>query len=314
MTDSRWLADWDTFIKIVDSGSMAAAAQRLGCSRAQVSKRLAELESALGTRLLERTTRSLHLTPSGEVFYPHALRVLAEVNTTERALQHLRTEPHGILRITAPVTFGRLHIAPLLAGLSRNYPDMHCELVLQDRLVMVAEEGFDVAIRLTDAPPQEVVAKPLATIQRMICASPAYLERQGVPQQPADLKQHACFAYAHARTQSEWHLQGPQGVEVVPVRGHYQVNHIEVILAAVLNGDGMAILPDYVCHRELARGHVVPVLPGYTPITRFGRHVYACYPASRVQLPKLRVFLAALTQQFQPQPPWAAGVPLAGAG
>lgn len=298
------LADWQAFVCVVESGSMAAAARKLDWSRAQVSKRLAELERNLGMRLLERTTRSLRLTPGGEVFYPHALRVLAELAETELALQRMVATPRGILRLTAPVTFGRLHVAPLLSGLAEQYPELHCELVLNDRLVNVAEEGFDLAIRLTDAPPLDLVAKQLADVRRVICASPDYLQRMGQPQQPADLSHHHCFAYSHASTASDWHLRGPRGEETIAVRGKFQVNHVETIMAAVLQGDGIAILPDYLCSRELAQGTLLPVLPEFEPVTRFGRHVYACYAATRAQLPKLRVCLAALTAQFAPLPPW----------
>ena len=303
----NWLVDWQAFIKTVESGSMAAAARHLDCSRAQVSKKLAELERSLGVRLLERSTRSLKLTPGGEVFYQHALRVLGEIKEAELALETMISVPRGVLRISAPVTFGRLHIAPLLNQIASDYPEMHCELVLNDRVVRVAEEGFDLAIRLTDTPPENLVAKPLATIKRVICASPAYLEWMGTPRHPTDLSKHVCFAYSHASTASEWQLVGARGTEVVPVRGKYQINHVEAILSEVLQDGGIAILPDYLCSQELVRGKLLPLLEDYEPVTSFGRHVYACYPPSRVQLPKFRVFMAALEQHFLPLPPWARG-------
>ena len=147
-----WLVEWDAFVRTVDSGSMAAAARQMDCSRAQISKMLAELERALGSRLLERTTRSQKLTPSGEVFYQQAIRVLAEIDETELALQSVISVPRGIVRISAPVAFGRLHGAPLLSAIATRYHELSCELVLNDRLVNVAEENFDLAVRFNGYP------------------------------------------------------------------------------------------------------------------------------------------------------------------
>lgn len=299
-----WLLDWEVFVRTAEGGSMAAAARYLDCSRTQISKKLAELERSLGVRLMERSTRSLRLTPSGEVFYQHALRVLGEIRETELAMERMVSVPRGVLRITTPVTFGRLHIAPLLDRFSVDYPEVHCELVLNDRLVKVDEEGFDLAIRLTDAPPENLVARKLATIKRVICASPAYLEKMGTPSHPGELVRHACFAYSHASTLSEWRLLGPRGIETFPVRGKFQINHVEAIQTAVLQHAGIAILPDYLCSEELARGNLRPILEDYEPLTSFGRYVFACYPATRVQLPKFKVFMEALGRRFEPLPPW----------
>ena len=300
-----WLATWEAFVKTVELGSMAAAARRLDCSRAQVSKQVAELEHAFGVRLVERTTRKLHLTPAGEIFYEHALRVLAELKDTELAVQNVVETPSGILRISAAVAFGRLHVAPLLPRFAAAYPQVRCELVLTDRRIDMIDEKFDLALRLTDAPPENAVARKLAVIKRVICASPAYLARMGIPRVPEDLMHHDCFAYSGARTESDWNLSAPSsGVVTVPVRGKFQISDLDGIVEAVLSGHGIAILPTYVCGAQLARGELTAVLGDWEPVTTFGRHVYATYPASRVQLPKLRVFLAALEAHFSPVPPW----------
>ena len=302
-----WLNAWDAFVKTVEAGSMAAAARRLECSRAQVSKQLAELEQKLGVRLLERTTRKLSLTPGGEVFYGHALRVLEEIRDAERSLQTMAESPRGVLRISASVSFGRLHVAPLLPRIADAYPQLQCELVLNDRLTDLLEEKFDLALRLTDAPPENVVARKLAVVRRVICASPAYLAARGTPQIPEELQHHHCFAYSHARTESEWRLAGPAGEVSIPVRGKFQVSHVDSIQEAVLQGHGLAILPTYLCGPRLASGELVPVLGEFEPLTSFGRHVYACYPASRVALPKLTVVLNALEDYFGAVPPWERG-------
>lgn len=298
------LVAWQAFVKTVEQGSMTAAARRLDCSRAQVSKLLAELEHGLGARLFERTTRRLSLTPAGEAFYPHALRVLADLQAAGQAVQELRTEPRGILRVTAPVTLGRLYIAPLLPQLVARYPELRCELVLNDRVVDLFEQGFDLALRLTDAPPPDLVARPLAETRRVICASPGYLARRGEPAAPEELADHDCFAYARARSDSRWRLRGPQGISEIAVRGPYQINHVEAIRDAVLAGDGIAILPTYLVADELRSGRLYAVLTDQQALTSFGSQLFACYPGSRVPLPRLQVFLAALQAQFSPQPPW----------
>lgn len=300
-----WLAAWDAFVKTVELGSMAAAARRLDCTRAQVSKQMAELEHAFGVRLIERTTRKLSLTPAGDVFYQHALRVLDELKGAEHAVQNVLEMPAGVMRISAPVSFGRLHVVPLLPRFADDYPQVQCELVLSDRVTDLIEEKFDIALRLTDAPPANVVARKLAAVTRVICASPAYLARRGEPRIPEDLLHHDCFAYLRGRSESEWNLRSPSGsVATIPVRGKFQVNNVDSIFDAVLQGHGLAILPTYLCGAAIARGELVSVLREHEPISTFGRHIYACYPASRVQLPKLRVFLHALETCFGPVPPW----------
>jgi DNA-binding transcriptional LysR family regulator len=300
-----WLGAWEAFVKTVELGSMAAAARRLDCSRAQVSKQLAELEQAFGVRLVERTTRRLSLTPAGEVFYQHALRVLDELEDTEQAVQNIVDTPRGILRISAPVSFGRLHVAPLLPRFAADFPQVQCELVLSDRLIDLIDEKFDLALRLTDAPPENVVARKLAVIRRVICASPDYVARRGVPRAAADLVHHDCFALLRGRSDNDWRLAAPGGaVATIPIRGKFQVNNLDSIFDAVMHGHGLAILPTYLCGAAMACGELVAVLQDHEPLTSFGRHVYACYPASRVQLPKLRVFLRTLEDHFAPVPPW----------
>lgn len=147
-----WLPAWDSFIKVVETGSMAAAARRLDCTRAQISKQIADLERTFGVRLFERSTRKISLTPSGEIFHQHALRTLEAIHSTEVAVRNMGDAPHGVLRISASITFGRLYIAPLLPKIVAKYPELNCELVLTDHLVDLIEDNIDLALRLTKAP------------------------------------------------------------------------------------------------------------------------------------------------------------------
>lgn len=299
-----WLGSWESFVKAVEEGSMAAAARRLDCTRAQVSKQIGELERAFGARLFERSTRRLSLTPSGEVFYQHALRALEAIESTEAAVRNLDDKPRGVLRISAPVSFGRMYIAPLLPRVAAKYPELDCELILTDKVVDLVADRIDLALRVTKTPPEDAVAKPLLVLDRAICGSPGYLAAHGEPASPHDLAHHDCFSYL-LTDNCIWHLADRDGNEIsVPVRSRFQFNDIACIHDAVRSGHGLAILPMYLCSDEVARGELKTVLDDYEPIVTFGRHLYACYTPSRVRASKLRVFLAELEDIFNPVPPW----------
>lgn len=299
-----WLASWETFVKVVESGSMAAAARRLDCTRAQVSKQIGELERRFGVRLFDRSTRKLFLTPSGEVFYQHALRALESVELTEVAVRNLGEVPSGLLRISASVVFGRIWLAPLLPRLTARYPELECELILTNTLVDLAEDRIDLALRFCRTPPEDVVAKRIFTMETVICAAPAYLARHGAPRQPRELVDHQCFSFLLSDNRI-WHLLDRAGTEIaIPVRGRIQFNEPASILDATLAGHGLAILPTYLCCNELADGRLVRVLTDYTPRIDFGRHLYACYMPSRARLPKVKVLLDELEAMLKPLPPW----------
>lgn len=303
----HWLAPWDAFIRVADGGSMAAAARALGCTRAQVSKQMAELERRLGARLFERSTRRLHLTPEGEVFRQHALQALAAVDTAEVALRNPGDAPRGLLRLSASVTFGRLHVAPLLPPLLARHPELEIDLVLTDALVDLEADDIDLALRMTKAPPDEAVARRLVDFGRQIFAAPAYLAAHGTPRTPQDLSHHTCFSY-RMREERVWTLRDAQGQEVrVPVRSRLHVNHPEWLLDVALAGQGLVVLPSYLSDGPLARGELVPVLPDWAPQATFGNTLYACYRPSRARTPKVRVMLQALEAAYQPVPPWACG-------
>lgn len=300
-----WLNSWHTFIKVVETGSMAAAARHLDCTRAQVSKQIADLERSFGVRLFERSTRHLHLTPSGEVFHQHAQRAVEAVSSTELAVRNLGESPHGILRISASITLGRLYIAPLLPKIVARHPALTCELVLTDTVVDLINDRIDLALRLTRSPPQDAVVRKLAPMKRVICATPAYLAAHGRPQKPADLAEHPCLSYLLGDESRIWRLLDPTGEEVsiaVDCRIHF--NNAECILDATLAGHGIAMLPTYLCGPALQRGELVTLLDDYDPVSSFGRYLYACCTPSRVRLPKVRVLLDELEACFMPVPPW----------
>lgn len=306
-----WLNSWDSFVKVVECGSMAAAARRLDCTRAQISKQVGELERAFGVRLFERSTRRLSLTPSGEIFYQHARRALEAVESTEVAVKNLGEVPRGMLRVSASISFGRLYVAPLLPLLVEEYPELNCELILTDQLVDLVEDNIDLALRLTRAPPDDIVARKMVALRRVVCATPAYLEKHGTPLTPHDLVGHPCFSYLPAERNNAWRLLDAHGEELsVPVGSKFQFNNVDCVLDAVLAGHGLAILPTYLCGSHLAAGRLRTVLDDYEPLTGFGRYLYACYTPSRVRVPKVRVFLDRLERLFAPVPPWEAPFPV----
>ena len=299
-----WLPSWQAFAKVVEAGSMAGAARLLDCSRAQVSKQVAELEAAFGARLLERSTRRVALTPAGQVFLQHALAALESVAAAELAVGNLGDEPAGLLRVSATLTFGRLYVAPLLPRLAAEHPRLSCELILTDQLVDLADEQIDLALRMTRSPPEDAVVRPLVTLERRICAAPAYLQAHGTPHSVAELAAHQTLSFL-LTDGNRWRLTGPDGqAHTVPVTSRVRTNNTDGLLDMALAGHGLAILPTYLIAPHVAAGRLCPVLPGYQAHTPFGDHVYACYTPSRVRVPKVRVLLDALAAQFEPVPPW----------
>lgn len=299
-----WLNSWESFAKVVETGSMSAAARRLDCTRAHVSKQIRELERAFGVRLLERSTRKLAPTPSGEVFYQHALRALEAVERATVAMENLGDAPRGVLRISATVSFGRMYVAPIIPALIARYPELSCELILTDQLVDLVGDNIDLALRMTKAPPEDAVARKLVALKRVICAAPSYFAVHGEPNTPQDLAHHQCFSYLLA-DRGIWRLADSHGREIsVPVHHRFQVNDIDCLLAAILAGHGLGILPTYLCGPALARGALRTVLDAFEPITGFGRYLYVCYMPSRIQVPKVRVFIAELEKTLNPVPPW----------
>ncbi|KAB2919424.1 MAG: LysR family transcriptional regulator [Dechloromonas sp.] len=301
----NWLGAWESFVRVVEAGSMAGAARGLKCTRAQVSKQIAELERSFGVRLIERSTRRLVLTPPGEVFLQHARRTLEAIRGTEIAVRNLGEQPCGVLRISASISFGRMYVAPLLPRLTARYPELACELVLTDQSVDLFADNIDIALRMTKAPPEEAVARKLVPLKRVICAAPAYLAAHGEPRTPQELAGHSCFNYLVAGETADWCLADGRGNEIrVPVSSRLRFNNLDCVREAVLAGQGLAIMATYLCAADLAAGRLQAVLGDYEPVTRFGTHVHACYTPSRVRVPKVRVFLDALEREFNPVPPW----------
>ena len=276
--------------RVVEMGSFTAAADALGISHTIVSRQVRQLEEHLGAQLLNRTTRRFALTDAGREYYESTREVLDLLDEADRNVGHHQAEPTGTLRINAPMAFGTIEVAQWLPGFMAKYPGVQVDLVCNDRVVDLIEDGFDVALRLArDLPDSTLVARRLATSKAVLAASPGYLQAHSAPTMPQDLTQHNCLVYTAATRASEWTLVGADGAEhAVAVRGTLQANTNVALRAAAVAGVGIANAAAFIVREELERGALVEVLPGYTPKPR---ELYALYPQNRHLSPKVRAFV-----------------------
>ncbi|SEQ85912.1 DNA-binding transcriptional regulator, LysR family [Amphritea atlantica] len=251
------------FVAVVQYGGFSPAARFLGISKSAVSKRISQLEQQLGVKLLHRTTRKLSLTEAGEHYFEHALKANLAARDAEDAVAQLQGEPQGRLRINTPMSFGRLHMAPMIPEFLKKYPRIRIDLVMDDKRLDLVSGGFDIAIRGGALPDSTLVARRLATLNSVLCASPDYLDRHGYPQQLDDLLQHNCLSFSYSNDVKEWSFtQGNQRHSVV-VSGSYQVNNSEALLEAVRQGLGIARLPTFVAGPDIRAGKLVVLFPEY---------------------------------------------------
>lgn len=286
------------FARVVEAGSFAAAARDLGLTRAAVSKQIAALEERIGAQLLNRTTRSMHLTEIGAEFYARCARIAEEAEEAERAVASLQGEPRGVLRISAPSTFGRRYLAPLVAPFLEDHPEISIELVLDDSHPAPAAEGFDLAIRIAARIDSSAEARLLAESAHVVCGTPDYFAAHGVPERPEDLRRHRCLLYGALPTPRVWRFRDGKTVRV---SGPFQVNHGEALRRALLDGLGVAYLPRFIAGEDLESGALRAVLEDWA---WSNQRIFAVLPRHRTLTPKVRAFLDRLEEHFQPRPPW----------
>lgn len=291
--------DLRLFAQVVSTGNFSEAGRALELSPAVVSKRIARLERNLGVRLLQRTTRRVALTPEGTTFHRHALRMLADLEAAEDALARGTAAPRGQLRVTAPASFGRLHIAPLVGPFLARYPEVELDLSLTDGVVDLLEEGLDLAIRIDQPRDSSLIARRIAPNRRLLCAAPSYLQAHGTPAHPEDLATHNCLTLHH---QSVWTLESRDGEHRVRVSGNLRTNNAEVLREAVLAGTGIARKSTWDVGDLLRSGALVPVLPDYDVSTHMA--IYALYPSARFLAPRVRAFIEFLSEAFGDPPYW----------
>ena len=267
-------------------GSFTAAAQRLGVSKAAMSQRISDLERAAGVPLVLRTTRSVRLTEAGQQLADATGGAFEAIGTAFAGIKDLAATPRGRLRLTAPVALARQQVVPLLPAFLRAHPEVRLDLDLSDRLVPLAQEGYDLAIRHTHAPPETHTAWALCATRSLLVASRAYLRRRGTPAEPADLAQHDCLHYLRPGDAPAWQLtplaagSDPAPKLTVPIGGPFAANNSEALREAALAGLGIALLPDFSAQAALRAGKLVPVLPGWQPVGSFGEQLYAIRPYS----------------------------------
>ena len=294
------------FVAVVENGGFSSAARTLGVSKSAVSKRINQLEKFLGVRLLHRTTRKLSLTEAGERYFEHAAQALAAASQAEDAVTELQGEPQGKLKISSPMSFGRLHVAPLIPQLLKRYPKLEIELAMDDRPIDLVAAGFDVAIRSGSGslPASALVARKLTPLRQVLCASPGYIDRFGRPTRPADLAEHNCVLFSLSSDANEWTLIGADEPEIVSVSGNYKVNNSEALLEAIREGIGIGRLPTFVAGPDLKTGRLVKLFESHhIPDHTF----YAVFPEREYLPAKVRAFLDFAIEYFGgDQPYWDA--------
>lgn len=293
------------FTAVVDAGSFAAAADKLDLSRGMTSRYVAQVEAHLGVRLLNRTTRRLSLTEAGSDYYQRAVQVLALAEEAERAVTQEAAVARGTLRINTSVSFGVRHVGGAISAYLQRHPQVKVDLTLNDRIVDLVEEGFDVAVRIARKIDPGLVARPITRARMVACASPDYIRRRGMPKSPADLARHNCLTYAYAGLQNEWRFVCRGREQTVKVAGNLHGNNGDVLSCAAAEGLGVAVLPTFVVHEMLREKKLARVLKGWETDELT---VFAVYPSRQFLPPKVRSFVDFMVERFGGEPYWDRGI------
>ncbi len=284
------------FTQVVESGGFAAAAREMGLSRSAVNKHVIGLENELGTQLFRRSTRQVTPTDTGIAFYDRCIQVLRDLDEAISSVTELQETPRGNLRVNAPYSFGVSHLAPIVAAYMAAYPEVKVELVLNDRFIDPIEEGFDVTLRVGE--PQvttSLITREIVPAHRVLCASPGYLESQGEPEAPADLKHHRCLHYGYQESGSQWRLTGEDGDHPVSINCVMWSNNGDVLREAAIGDQGIALLPTFIVGDAIERGELRKILTEYHP-----PEIVLCllYPRHRHLSTKVRLFVEAVVEQL----------------
>ena len=305
------ISDLDIFARVARTANMSAAGREMGLSPAVVSKRISLLEDRLGARLFQRTTRHLTLTETGEGYFKRVVDILSLIEEAEDFVSRRNTRPRGVLKVTAPTAFSRLHIAPHLPEFLSRYSDIEIDMQLTDNFVDIIRDGYDVAIRIGELRDSSLVARKLAADNRVLCATPGYLEEAGVPKTLNDLERQNCLL---AGAQDIWLLEGPEGQVQFRVKGNIRSNSAEFVREALLSGLGIALRSTWDVGPELESGALQVVLPQYRGSSAVS--IFAVYPCREFMPNKVNVFIEFLTEVYAANPPALpkAGIKDAAAG
>lgn len=293
------ISDYEIFTRVVNAGNMSAAGRELGLSPAVISKRISHLEKRLGSRLLQRTTRQLKLTETGEEFYRRVVHILNGIEEAEAFVSRRNAAARGTLRISAPTLFARLHIAPFLDEFLGLYPELKISVDVTDEFVDIIQAGYDVAVRVGDLKDSSLVARRLAPNRKILCAAPAYLRKVGEPRNLDELMRHRLLTYSML---DPWRLTGPEGLTTVKVESRFHTNSNDVVRAALLAGAGISLRPLWDIGPELKNGKVKRILRNYEG--DLGTGIFAVYPCREFLPEKLKVFLDFLGSKYGSSPYW----------
>ena len=291
----------NAFVRVVALGSYAEAGRALGLTRSAVSKAVMELEQFLGARLLDRTTRRVSATEAGLAYYESCVDILARVEETEMQVSRLHDEPKGVLKVNVPVSFGVLHLGPLIAEFMTQYPALKIELTLNDRFIDPIEEGMDVTLRIGALADSSLIARRLAPARRVLAASPDYMRRHGEPSNPEDLAHHRCLTYGHSTTLQRWQLTRDGVTISIAASSVLCSNNGDVLRSAALGGQGITMLPTFLVGPDIRAGRLQVVLPA-TPPTELG--IFALYAPNRYLAAKTRLLIDFLAKRLGARPPW----------
>lgn len=291
------------FARVAALGNLSAAARALGMSQTMATKHIGAIEERLGVKLLHRTTRRLALTEAGRRYLEAVERILAELAEADATASADRLEVQGTLRVNAPVSFGVREIAPLLPEFSRLHPSLKIDFGLNDRLVNLIEEGWDVAVRIGDLADSTLVVRRIVPCRTVVCAAPSYLAARGTPRTVAELATHNCLGYTLSRmVGAERWCFGIDGTVTVPITGNLRVNNGDALVAAALAGQGLIYQPTFLVSAELRARRLVSIALDHPPIELGG--IFVVYPSDRRPPAKVRAFIDFLVQSFAPTPPW----------
>ena len=296
------LEDMEIFVSVVEVGSISGAADRMGMAKSAVSRRLSDLEARLGVQLLRRTTRRLNLTESGQSFYDHCVRILSDVQEAEESVSDAHGTLRGRLRVAMPLSFGVLHMGAAIDDFTRAHPEVEFDLDFNDREVDLVTEGFDVGLRIARMQDSTLIARRLAAIHGVLCASPDYLARHGTPASPADLREHACLGYSNAADPGTWTFVDADGKSVsVRIQPRLLANNGTFLCQAAIAGQGVTLQPTFIAYTAIERGELVPILTDYHWPEL---NAYAVYPQTRHLSRRVRVFVDFLAERFSGVPYW----------
>lgn len=293
------LRSMEAFVRVVDAGSFSAAARSWGRSKAAVSKYVSGLEAHLGVMLLRRTTRSLSLTEAGRLYHGRCVDLLGELESLEASVHEDNVAPRGQLRVTAPPGFASVYWAMMTTDFCAIYPEVTMDLHMTHRMVDLVEEGFDVAIRVTEPQDSSLIARRLAAAPLKAVAAPSYLNAHGTPSRPEDLRHHDCLIDSNFRDRGRWHFEQEGERVVVEVSGPFQVNSPLLVRDLAIEGHGIALVPAFVIHDALDSGCLVSVLDG---MLAFNWSVFAVYPQRRYLPGKVRAFIDHLAESLSKSP------------